>query len=352
MPDGVARSSSSRILLTADAVGGVWQYATDLAAALLRRGVEPVVAVMGPAPAPSGPSGIRVIETGLPLDWTAADEAELDGGIAALRSLAEQLAVDSVHLHAPGLVGDAPWHAPVVAVAHSCVATWWDAVKGGDMPSDLQWRRDRTAAGMHAADRVVAPTHAFADALSRTYGPGNVTVVHNGRAAHAAVSPAPEGHVLTAGRLWDEGKNLPALDRAAAHLPIRAAGPVEGPGVSARFDHLRLLGTLSAAELAAERARASVFASVPFYEPFGLAVLEAAQAGLPLVLSDIATLRELWDGAALFVPPGDDLVPPLRHVLQRPGDLGARARARAARYTVDAMADGTLALHRSLLQAC
>ena len=37
------------------------------------------------------------------------------------------------------------------------------------------------------------------------------------------------------------------------------------------------------------------------YEPFGLAVLEAAQAGCALVLSDIPTFRELWDGAALFV---------------------------------------------------
>ena len=39
-----------RILLTTDAVGGVWQYTTELAQALSARGVECVVAVLGPAP--------------------------------------------------------------------------------------------------------------------------------------------------------------------------------------------------------------------------------------------------------------------------------------------------------------
>lgn len=39
-----------KILLTTDAVGGVWQYTTELAQALSARGVECVVAVLGPAP--------------------------------------------------------------------------------------------------------------------------------------------------------------------------------------------------------------------------------------------------------------------------------------------------------------
>ena len=43
--------------------------------------------------------------------------------------------------------------------------------------------------------------------------------------------------------------------------------------------------------------------SPSIYEPFGLAALEAASAGAPLVLADIPTYRELWDGAALFFSP-------------------------------------------------
>ncbi|WP_243688744.1 glycosyltransferase [Geotalea toluenoxydans] len=41
------------------------------------------------------------------------------------------------------------------------------------------------------------------------------------------------------------------------------------------------------------------------YEPFGLTVLEAALSGCALVLGDIPSLRELWEGAAVFVPPDD-----------------------------------------------
>jgi len=40
--------------------------------------------------------------------------------------------------------------------------------------------------------------------------------------------------------------------------------------------------------------------SPALYEPFGLSVLEAASAGCALLLSDIPTFRELWDGAAIF----------------------------------------------------
>lgn len=371
MPGGLTRRTH-RILMTADAVGGVWQYATDLAAALARRGVEPVIAAMGPAPAPFRPPGVRVVDTALPLDWTAADEAELDRASEALAALARDLAATSVHLHAPALAGTAAWPAPVVAVAHSCVGTWWAAVKGnvhagphefaggGVKPTprphcppapllpDLAWRAARTARGLRTATRAVAPTAAFADALRAVYGALAIEVIHNGRDPGHHPPARPEGHALTVGRLWDEGKNVHALDRVGAHLPIHAAGPVDGPGASGRFDHLHLLGTLSADELAQARARASAFVSVPRYEPFGLAILEAAQSGLPLVLSDIPTLRELWDGAAAFVGDEADLVPTLRRVLAKPGELGRRAKARAARYTVDAMADRTLALHRTL----
>ena len=53
--------------------------------------------------------------------------------------------------------------------------------------------------------------------------------------------------------------------------------------------------------------RATVYAAPSLYEPFGLAPLQAALHGCALVLSDIGSFRELWDGCAEFVPPGDDL---------------------------------------------
>ena len=91
-------------------------------------------------------------------------------------------------------------------------------------------------------------------------------------------------------------------------------------------------------------------------EPFGLAVLEAAQAGCPLVLSDIATFRELWDGAALFFPPGDDAT--LANLLTKlaldpdlSASQGCAARTQAARYTLKNMTKATRDLYAALSPA-
>jgi glycosyltransferase involved in cell wall biosynthesis len=159
--------------------------------------------------------------------------------------------------------------------------------------------------------------------------------------------------VLAAGRLWDEGKNIRLLDRVAARLdvPVLAAGPLTGPnGAAIELAHMHHLGTLGAAAIAAAMAGATVFASPARYEPFGLAVLEAAQAGMALALADIPTFRELWDGAALFFHPEDPggLADALNRLLSRPEGAAARAMERAARYSTSAMIDATLAVHRPL----
>ena len=65
----------------------------------------------------------------------------------------------------------------------------------------------------------------------------------------------------------------------------------------------RFLGLCRTPELISQMSVASIFAHPALYEPFGLSVLEAARAGCCLILSDIPSLRELWDGAAIFVDP-------------------------------------------------
>jgi glycogen(starch) synthase len=183
--------------------------------------------------------------------------------------------------------------------------------------------------------------------------------VHNGRAAPPVCAGPRRRAVLAAGRLWDEGKNLAALDDAAARLdaPVYAAGPLTGPhGTAIGFAHLHALGTLDGARLAEQFSSLAVFAAPARYEPFGLAVLEAAQAGMALVLSDIPTFRELWDGAACFVDPGDpdQLSDTLRGVLDDApacARLGADARRRAGNYRAEPMVEATLAVHRTVLAA-
>ena len=352
-----------RLMLTTDAVGGVWRYSLDLAAGLARRGIGCDLAVLGPALSAgqrveATQTGVlRVIETGLPLDWTAPDPGALRVAAESLAGLAQRLGADRVHLHTPALAAEAPWSVPVVAVAHSCVGTWWNAVRSGPIPADLAWRAQAMARGLAEADAVIAPTRAFATQLTRLYRPGReIQVVHNGAEPWAADDGARTPGVLAAGRLWDEGKNIAALDRVARELdvPVRAAGPRVGP-TGAQFEaaSLLLLGQLSQTQMRACLAGSTVFASPARYEPFGLAVLEAALGGMALALADIPTFRELWDGAALFFHPDDDagLRDVLRRLLERPKPFAARARERARLYPLDRMVDATLRVHDGLRDA-
>lgn len=351
----------TRLLLTADTLGGVWQYATDLAGALFEHGVEPVLATLGPpssqAQRAAVAPGVELIETGLPLDWLAATPRQVTDAGQAIARLARKVRADIVQLNAPALAAGAGFDQPVVAVAHSCVGSWWQAVKGGRIDPDLAWRAELTAAGLRAADRMVAPSGAFGAMLQQCYGLDDApTIVRNGRRALPPSDVPVRDVAFTAGRLWDEGKNVAVLDRAAAisAVPFEAAGPLTGPhGARTTLRSMRALGGLPDAGMAEALAARPVFVSAALYEPFGLAVLEAAQAGCALVLSDIPTFRELWDGAARFVYP-HDAFGFARAVDEIVGDpelrakLGAAARERAGDYMPARMAAGMAAIYRAL----
>lgn len=348
-----------KLLMTCDAVGGVWQYATDLADALAAQGVEVLLAVVGPSEPlpPTRASGVQVIPTHLPLDWLATGAAEVLAAGRAIAALAAEHRVDLIQLNSPTLAAAGPFPAPLVAVAHGCVGTWWAAAHGTAPDAEYSWHGELMRAGLLAADAVVAPTAAYAQTVRDHYHlPMAPIAIHNGRAPRALPDARPVDHVLTAGRLWDRVKNTALLDEVAALLPVplRAAGPTTAPhGETVATRHLRPLGVLSDAALAAEYAARPIFVSAARFEPFGLAVLEAAQAGCALVLSDIATFRELWSGAALFV--GNEMPGAWAEAIERirldadlRTQLGDAARARAARYTPEATATAMLALYRSL----
>jgi glycosyltransferase involved in cell wall biosynthesis len=357
-------SGNLHMLMTADAVGGVWQYALDLAAGLRTHGVRTTMAVLGPAPSVdqqdmAEATGAELVATGLPLDWTASNQVEVKEVGHAIARLARQIRPNLVHLNAPALAADARFDVPVVAACHSCVATWWQSVKDGPLPEDFVWRTDLVRQGYAAANRLLAPTLAFAQATAEVYGLAHLpTVVRNGRrGVQEQTGSQGRAFVFTAGRLWDEGKNFAAIDRVAARLsiPVLAAGPLQGPnGVRIEARHAKPLGRLSDGDVARHLGEQPIFVSTALYEPFGLAVLEAAQAGCALVLSDIPTFRELWDGAALFVNPRNEseAVAAIERLVQDPAArtaLGRAARRRAEAYSVEAMTEGVLRAYRSVL---
>jgi glycogen synthase len=326
-----------KVLLTADTVGGVFTYAQDLAAAV---DAEVVLATFGPRPGPQAHRDLKLEWMDDP--WDDVAEAE-----RWLLDLEERERPDVVHLN--GLAhGAAPFRAPKLVAGHSCVLSWWRAVKGAEAPREWDTYRQAVRAGIQGADALIAPSAFMLRELDNLYGPlpALARVVHNGSAAARADVPKLP-FVLGAGRFWDDAKNLGALDEAAAGLdaPVLLAGDA---GDSAPR-HARPLGAIAPDALAALRARAAVFAAPARYEPFGLAILEAARAGCSLVLGDIPSLRELWDGVARFVYPGDAQA--LRAALAEALEHPRPATERAARYSVEAMAAAHEALYEELVEA-
>ncbi|MBV8334960.1 MAG: glycosyltransferase family 4 protein [Alphaproteobacteria bacterium] len=350
------------VLMTVDTVGGVWNYAERLCAALDE--IRFVWAQMGPPVLAEHRARIARLtnvvlhESDYRLEWMADAAEDLSAGRRWLAELARREVVDLIHINgfAHASLGI---EAPSVVVAHSDVLSWWHAVHGCAAPPQWHAYRRRVAAGLAAARRIVAPSAAVMNDLTTHYPVPiqRAAIIANGidPSDYRAVPKSPK--ILAAGRIWDEAKNLQILDAVAPRLdwPIEIAGDVDHPeGGKARFDNVRLLGRLTAAQMAQQLASASIFVAPARYEPFGLAILEAAAAGCALVLSDIPSLRENWRGAATFVPPDDvaALSSALRHLIADTGEcarLADAAHRRAQRFTIRRTAAAYHALYGELV---
>lgn len=341
-----------RVLMTADTVGGVWQFSLELARALMPYGIEVHLAAMGPPPTrpqrreAAAVANLRLYARDCKLIWMADPWRDVEAAGRWLRALASRVRPALVHLNDLGH-GDLDWPAPVVLTVHSCVYSWWQAVHGEPPPA--QWGRYHAAVqrSMDRADAMVTPTAALLAALRRHYRvPGPAFVVPNGRRGPAAEPVPKEALVLSAGRLWDEAKNISALCGVAGELPwpVYVAGETRHPdGGDHGHDGVRPLGHLATDALARWYAHAAIYALPARYEPFGLTALEAGLARCALVLGDIPSLRELWGGAAWFVPADDARA--LRAALETliedeplRRDLAERAHERALHFKPEKMA--------------
>jgi len=337
-----------KVLMTGDAVGGVWTYALELAEGLAEHDVEVLLALVGPPPsreqrhelARSSVAGWA--HRGFALEWMADADADLDRTAWWLLELCDSARPDLLHLNGYGAAA-APAPVPKLVVGHSCVLSWHEAVRGRPAGSEWSWYERAVTRGLARADAVVAPTAAMLAELVRLYSPRCPReVIPNG--IGRGPRPLPKDDlVLGVGRVWDEGKNLEALRRVAPELPWPVV--VAGPGGE--------LGRVAPQQLAELYGRAAIFAAPARYEPFGLSALEAGLAGCALVLGDVASLREVWGHAALFVHPGDDeaLAATLRALIGDPDRieaLGAAARARASSYTRERMTAAYLDVYERL----
>jgi glycogen(starch) synthase len=354
-----------RVLMTADGVGGVWEYATDLGATLGRCGVEVVLAVMGPSLTPDQRAvatqcGLDVVEGPYRLEWMDDPWRDVEAAGGWLLALERELAPDVVHLNGY-CHATLRWQAPTVVVGHSCVRSWWRAVHGTPAPPSWDRYSSAVARGLRAARQVIAPSKAMSSALRVEYGTfGDVDVIPNARRVDERAAAEQKANVVfVAGRVWDAAKNIEALCDVAPQLPwqVVVAGDNGASEPGGPVGPVRRLGRLSAPDVARWYRRAGIYALPARYEPFGLSVLEAALAGCPLVLGDIPSLRENWSGVAAFVPPDDRaaLAACLQRLIADPvrrAEMGARARSRVREFSVERMASAYMNVYDRNMRSC
>jgi glycosyltransferase involved in cell wall biosynthesis len=352
------------VLMTTDAVGGVYSYSLSLAEMLGRRGVRVHLASMGPPPRPDQVAQVEAIAnvalhaSDFDLEWMDDpwEDVELAGDW--LVELEDRLRPDVVHLNGYSH-GRFSFRAPVVSVAHSCVCSWWRAVHGKEAPSSWDRYRREVRRGLDGVAVVVAPTKTMLEWLARDHGPlPRSHVIPNGVALPRRTSGEKAPMFLAAGRIWDPAKNLALLDRVAKDLawPVVVAGEESGPsGSRERLHSIERLGALSRQQMDSWLARAAVLIHPSLYEPFGLVPLEAAASGAALLLADIPTLREVWGEAALYFAPRDphqlvELASRLASDEAARVDLARRARTRALQHSIEESGLRYLDLYRALQQ--
>ena len=356
-----------RILMTTDTIGGVWTYALELAKGLEPYGIEVGLAAMGGLPDRGQRyqvkklSNVTLFASRFKLEWMERPWPDVEAAGKWLLSLEREFQPDLVHLN--GFAhGALAWKTPVLVVGHSCVYSWFHAVRG-HYPSRNEWGfyHLKTMQGLKMADAVTAPTRDMLNRLKRIYG--SFTAVEP---IFNAIDPArfkprrKKNIIMTAGRVWDEAKNIQLLSRIAADLPwpVEVAGETCHPsGGDVLPEEVRCLGRLSSTELRRRMGQASIFVLPAKYEPFGLCALEAALSGCALVLGDIPSQREVWGDAALFVPPDEPVqlkVAILRLIADRDfrRKIADQCAKRAACFTADRMTRNYLDVYRRLLSGC
>lgn len=362
--DKKASGPVRRVLMTADTVGGVWTYTLTLSRHLAEHGIEVLLAAMGAPLRPAQREQAKSIPnllleaTGYRLEWMDDPWEDVRAAGQWLQALAASYSPDLIHLN--GYAHAAlRWPAPVLVVAHSDVLSWWQCVKGETAPAYWSEYREQVTRGLQSADVVVAPTQAMADLLADHYPLREpARIIYNGCESERYSPAAKEALILAAGRVWDEAKNLAALQAVAPDLswPVYIAGDECHPthGRSFGWGAVRPLGIVAPEELRGWFARASIYALPARYEPFGLSAVEAALSGCALVLGDIPSLREVWGDAAWYVAPGrvDELRAALQTLIADEStrvELGRQARARALTYGGHQMAHEYVRLYGEML---
>jgi glycosyltransferase involved in cell wall biosynthesis len=216
------------------------------------------------------------------------------------------------------------------------------------------------------AAQVIAITDALARFQIERVGlpAGKVEVIHYGLddlpAAWGTNPPDPvlaDARVLLCVCRLEPQKGVDVAIEALEHIPdahlvVLGEGPQRAELERLAGPRAHLLGRVP--DVAAWLRRAELLVHPVRWEGFGLALLEAMLASLPVVGTRVSSIPEIVvDGeTGLLVPPDDPvaLAAAVNRVLAQPGEYGERGQARArAEFSVARMTDRTLAVYERAL---
>lgn len=358
--------------------GGIGRHAVELPGALLA--VEPTLALTlivsrdAPPELVGAPWAGDVRWVRLPVGASGRLRALAHyGGVPAL-GLAQRLDL----LHTPTNVGPPRVPGlPAVVTVHDMI--WRHAGEDWGSATAIAAMERVAVRAARWATRVQTDSEATRDDVVELAGvdPGKVDVIPLGARVRwdAPATSADElrarfalgaGPVLLVVAQKRPYKNLTAAVRAVASLGADARLVL--PGARTRYeDELR---ALAASLDVTERVRfvdwiddrdleglyrlASVVLVLSRFEGFGLPVLEAMARGAAVVCADAMSLPEVAGEAALIVDPDDQagIDAAVARIVGEPGlraELARRGRDRAAQFTWERTAAGTLASYRRAL---
>lgn len=354
-----------RILMTTDAVGGVWHYSIDLARCLLNEQMEVVLVCTGPEPGASQMQQVKNLQKyGLTfyhrpyrLEWMDEPWEDVQKANDWIKEIFAKEKPSLLHFncYAPASLD---WEVPTLLVAHSCVASWWQSVKDEPLPDRFGTYFHTVQAAFQKADAVIFPSQGMADLCVRAYGSiSSAQVVYNGTEL-PLVDPLYEFNskmpiIFSMGRLWDEAKNIDLLLKAAPYInsEIFIAGAKSKDIPCPR--NVRFLGKLSHQQVMNWLKISAVYTLPVRYEPFGLSFLEAASHQCALVGGDTPTLREIWGKSMTYVDQDDakGLAKACNSLLDYPSESrrkGEEAYQCAKKYPLHKMKEQYLDIYRQL----
>jgi glycosyltransferase involved in cell wall biosynthesis len=217
------------------------------------------------------------------------------------------------------------------------------------------------------ADRIIAVSRFTARQVVDLLGveAGRVRVVHHGVRVAAAMPAVREKVILHVGAIQHR-KNITRLVDAFEgvdgewQLVLAGSAGYGAPEILARIarassrDRIRVLGYVPAAELAGWYRRAAIFAFPSLDEGFGMPVLEAMAAGIPVIASNRSAVPEVAGEAAWLVNPEctDELANALAELTRNPERRAELARLgilRASEFSWDRAVEQTWQVYRELL---